>query len=103
MAFDLTAMQNQISGMRDMLPVAVTINLATVSGWRMVMSQDRRIELYGQGVNVTFSVGVIVSEITIPAEGDLLTIDGSTYRVIGVDYDTARLTVRIDVGERYAK
>jgi len=89
--------------MRDMLPVTVTIDGTTYTGWRERLSDERRMELYGVGANIEHSVGFVVVDLSsVPDIGDTVTLDSTTYRVMGRAYDAGRVTVRLDLGEEYA-
>jgi hypothetical protein len=103
MAFDLDIMRTQVRGMRDMLPITVTFGGADYTGWDMQLKDDRRMELYGTGSNVDYSIGFITEDFaTVPALGELMTVLGVEYRVVGRDYVPSRIDFRVDLGEKFA-
>jgi hypothetical protein len=103
MAFDLTIMRNQVRGMRDMLPITVTFGGDEYTGWDMQLKDDRRMELYGTGANVDYSIGFITEDFgTVPAIGDKMTVQGVEYRVMGRDYVPSRIDFRVELGEKFA-
>jgi len=104
-------MRTTLKGMRDMLPMTVTIGSTEYAAFRTVLSDKRRIELYGEGANIQHSIGIVVdddgsapesiTEANIPAIGSKPVIGGITYRVVGQAFDSARISVRLDLGDEY--
>jgi hypothetical protein len=104
MAFDTAWLSSLVGGMIDMLPVTVTISGKNYTGSRTILSDRRRMELYGVGANIQHSVIFQTSDFSsVPEIGAEAVLDGTTYRTIGRDFDSARVSFRLDLGEEYAK
>ena len=104
MAFDTDRLSTLVGNMIAMLPVTATIGGASYTGARTVLSDRRRQELYGVGADIQYSIIFKAADFTtVPAIGTEVTIDGDTLRVIGRDYDSGRVSVRLDMGEEYVR
>jgi hypothetical protein len=104
MAFDTAWLSSLVGGMIDMLPVTVTIGGTNYTGSRTILSDRRRMELYGVGRDIQHSVIFQTSDFSsVPEIGVTAVLDGTTYRVIGRDFDSGRISFRLDLGEEYVQ
>ncbi len=99
MAFDLTILGTQLDGMLSMLPVSCIYESNELTGERTTLKTERKQELYGYDDEITFSVMFVASNFeTAISNNNQITVDGTVYRIMGHEYDSARVGVRLDLG-----
>ena len=86
------------------IPVTVTFEGKTYSGYRALLSQQRLYSEWGYGDEYDFSVILQQSDLddnsADPSEGKKVTIDGKTYRILDSRKDNWLVSRRLDlVGE----
>ena len=104
MTFDLSILAKQQRGIGSMLgEVTFTIGSTSVKGWRTVINSDRKAQLYGYDTEVDHSVGCILAD--LPSDWEdvaRVTIDGQERVILGHDLDAGRVSIRLDLGSKYA-
>lgn len=103
MAFNLTVLGNQLDGMLRMLPVSCVYSSQTLNGCYTTLKTERKQELYGYDDEITFSVMFRLSDFdnTI-TNNETISVDGTTYRILGHENDAAGVGVRLDLGNLVA-
>ena len=103
MAFDRTRLGTQLDGMLRMLPVSCVYSTQTLNGCYTTLKTERKQELYGYDDEVGFSVMFRASDFdNAITNNDTISVDGTTYRIMGHEYDAAQVGVRLDLGNLVA-
>lgn len=103
MALDLTAMSAVFTRIISDIPQSFTIGSSTYSGGRTNLNIEKRLTAFGGDPNYRFSLLANLNVIgTVPTTGSIVTVDSVQYRVLATETDSARIGVRIDLGDKYA-
>ena len=105
MALSKTSLRTVLGKLIDASPgkITVTISGTDYDAARQVISREKQYEEYGTSSEYRFSVLLNGADLTtIPAVDTTVTISGTTYRIIGIENDSADIGIRLDLGEQYA-
>jgi hypothetical protein len=101
MALDLTVLDSDAAFIvREDIPTTITVGSDTVTGTRMSVRQARDSVAAGLINSYTFSVYIVISDLSsLPATDSLVTIAGTDYQIVGQDTDDAQDIIRLDLME----
>jgi len=103
MAFNLTTLGTQLDGMLRMLPVSCVYSGQTLNGCKTTLRAERKQELYGYDDEISFSVMFRASDFDNDiVNNSTISVDGTTYRIMGNEYDAAAVAIRLDLGNLVA-
>ena len=105
MAFTQSTIRSTFASLIDISPNKLTV---TIGGedYDAVKSNLNRSIVYGnEGLQneYRYSVMISVSDFdTVPDVDDEATVGGTVYRIIGIEQDSTDVSIRLDLGQRYA-
>lgn len=102
MALDLTKLKANFAALVATAPQTITVGAATANCLRTELSADKRNNEYGGASTYAFSVMIAESAlVTWPDDGDTVSVNSATYRVLKVTQDPLGTSRRIDLGGQY--
>jgi len=73
------------------------------TGARMVLRRSDRPAFGGREEEYRLSFRLVSEDCETLVQGQIVEADGEFYRVLSVEHDSARIGVRIDCGEKFAR
>jgi hypothetical protein len=70
---------------------------------RMVLKRSDRPNFGGREEEYRLSFRLVADDCLNLKQGQIIAADGEFYRVLGIEHDSARISVRIDCGEKFAR
>ena len=99
MAINKTKLNNILGEILGLNPVAVTFYGVTYSMTKTNLKKQRGYEVAGYADSYTFSLIGRVSDFSVlPEVEEEISVDGVTYRILGVEKDCFDVTFRLDLG-----
>lgn len=87
----------------DQYAIPFTYSSTTKNGVKTIERRNIINALYGRETKYNFSLLCKYSDFTtIPTDKEFITLNGTEYKIIGVQIDALNITVKLDIGDIYA-
>jgi len=105
MSFTQSSIRTVFENLIDASPNKLTVTIAGTDydAVKSNLNRDFRYTDYGLQNDYRFSVMLSYSDFSsLPEVDDEATVGGTVYRILGIESDSTDVTIRLDLGQRYA-